>query len=79
MTNALKTEWVVCSDNTDIDTQVAALERYCVGKVRVSQCNFDPDSPMKVTAKLEFEVLADTDMDKFWDLVDDVIDDESED
>jgi hypothetical protein len=79
MTNALKTEWVVCSDNTDIDTQVAALERYCVGKVRVSKGNFDPDSPMKVTAKLEFEVLADTDMDKFWDLVDDVIDDESED
>lgn len=80
MTMALKTEWIMCSDNTDIDGQIAALERYCVGKVRVLKCDSESESesPMKMSTKLEFEVFEGTNMDEFWDLVDDAIDDESE-
>lgn len=78
MTMALKTEWIMCSDNTDIDGQIAALERYCVGKVRVLPCDSESESPMKMSTKLEFEVFEGTNMDEFWDLVDDVIGGESE-
>jgi hypothetical protein len=77
MTIALKTEWIICSENTDVNEQVAAIERYCVGNVRVTKGEFEPDSPMKMSTKLDFEVFLDTDMDEFWDLVDGVIDDES--
>jgi hypothetical protein len=80
MTMALKTEWIMCSDNTDIDGQVAALERYCVGKVRVLKCDSESESesPMRMSTKLEFEVFEGTNMDEFWELVDDVIGGERE-
>jgi hypothetical protein len=78
MTMALKTEWIICSENTDIELQVSALERNCVGKVRIIKGDFEPESVMKMTTKLEFEVFAETDMDEFWDLVDGAIDEESE-
>lgn len=78
MTNELKTEWIICSDNTDISEQVAAIESYCVGKVRVIKGDFEPESPMGMNTKLEFEVFLETDMDDFWDLVDGFIDDVNE-
>jgi len=80
MTIALKTEWIIYSDNVDINEEVTALERYCVGNVRIFKGDFDSDSDsiMKMTTKLEFEVFADTDMDDFWDLVEGVVDYESE-
>ena len=69
MTMALKTEWVTYSDGIDIEMEVEALERYCVGNVRIYKGDFEPESVMKMTTKLEFEVFAETDMDEFWDLV----------
>ena len=78
MSMALKTEWAIYSDNTDINLEIASLERYCVGKARVYKGDFDPESAMKMTTKLEFEVFIETDMDEFWDLVEEALDDESE-
>lgn len=78
MTMALKTEWIVCGDDININEEIAKLERYCVGKVRIIKGDFEPGSPFKMTTKLEFEVILETNMDEFWDLVDGVIDDESE-
>jgi hypothetical protein len=78
MTIALKTEWAIYSEGIDIDKEVEAVERYCVGNVRVFKGDFEPESVMKLTTKIEFEVFAETDMDEFWDLVYETMDDESE-
>jgi hypothetical protein len=78
MAMALKTEWVIYSEGIDIDNEVEALERYCVGNVRVFKGDFEHESVMKMTTKFEFDVLAETDMDEFWDLVYETIDDENE-
>ena len=78
MSIALKTEWRIYSDSINIQYEISTLLRFCVGEVRILKEYFEPDCPMGMHTKLEFEVFADTDMDEFWDLVDGIIDEESE-
>lgn len=78
MSIELKTEWCIHGDGIDIESEIASLQRYCVGEVRILRVDFESDCPMGMHTKLEFEVFADTDMNEFWDLVDGVIDEESE-
>ena len=75
MSIALKTEWIGFSKNTDINLEIEALEKYCVGNVRFFKLNDNLDSSLGMKTKLEFEVFAETDVDEFWDLIDSALDD----
>lgn len=72
MTKALKTEWMLISDEDSerLALQVKAIALYCVGDVRVSEGTFISDDGFKFKYKLEYEVDADTEMYEFEELVD---------